>query len=98
MIRSMLFHTGRYMIMLASTLRRPANFRMYWKEIVRQMYDIGIGSLIIVVLISVFIGAVSAVQFNYQMGGTFIPKRSEERRVGKEGRSWLVQKDEEKRM
>jgi len=74
MIRSMLFHTGRYMIMLASTLRRPANFRMYWKEIVRQMYDIGIGSLIIVVLISVFIGAVSAVQFNYQMGGTFIPK------------------------
>src|SRR5690625_7835528 len=74
MIRSMLFHTGRYMIMLASTLRRPANFRMYWKEIVRQMYDIGLGSLIIVGLISVFIGAVSAVQFSYQMGGTFIPK------------------------
>jgi len=60
--------------MLASTVRRPSNIRMYWKEIVRQMYDIGVGSVTIVVLISVFIGAVSAVQFSYQIGGSFIPK------------------------
>jgi phospholipid/cholesterol/gamma-HCH transport system permease protein len=37
------------------------------------MYDIGIGSLGIVFLISVFIGAVTAVQFYYQMEGTLIP-------------------------
>ena len=74
MIKSLLFHTGRYFIMLASTVRRPSNIRMYWKEIVRQMYDIGVGSVTIVVLISVFIGAVSAVQFSYQIGGSFIPK------------------------
>lgn len=61
-------------MMLASTLRRPSNFRMYWKETVRQMYDIGVGSVTIVALISIFIGAVSAVQFNYQIGGSFIPK------------------------
>jgi len=46
---------------------------MYYKEIVRQMYDIGIGSLPIVLLISVFMGAVTAVQFSYQLAGTFIP-------------------------
>lgn len=74
MIKPLLFHTGRYFMMLAATLRRPSNFRMYWKETVRQMYDIGVGSVTIVVLISVFIGAVSAVQFNYQIGGSFIPK------------------------
>jgi len=37
------------------------------------MDDIGIGSVVIVVLISVFIGAVTAVQFAYQLDGTLVP-------------------------
>ncbi len=37
------------------------------------MHDIGVGSLIIVILISVFIGAVAAVQFAYQLDGTLVP-------------------------
>jgi len=47
---------------------------MYWKETTRQMIDIGVGSLVIVGLVSVFIGAVTAVQFAYQLGGSSIPK------------------------
>lgn len=47
---------------------------MYYKETIRQMYDIGIGSFPIVFLISIFIGAVTAVQFSYQMAGTLIPR------------------------
>lgn len=47
---------------------------MYWKETLRQMDDIGIGSLIIVGLISVFMGAVAAVQFAYQLDGTLVPR------------------------
>ena len=47
---------------------------MYYKETVRQMYDIGIGSLMIIFVVNVFIGAVTAVQFVYQLSGTFIPK------------------------
>jgi phospholipid/cholesterol/gamma-HCH transport system permease protein len=46
---------------------------MYYNETIRQMYDIGIGSLGIVFLISIFIGAVTSVQFYYQMEGTLIP-------------------------
>jgi phospholipid/cholesterol/gamma-HCH transport system permease protein len=38
------------------------------------MYDIGIGSLMIIFVVNVFIGAVTAVQFVYQLSGTFIPK------------------------
>ena len=38
------------------------------------MYDIGIGSLLIVALICIFIGAVTAIQFNYQLDGTLVPK------------------------
>ncbi len=47
---------------------------MYWKETLRQMNSIGIGSLAIVAIIAVFIGAVTAVQFSYQMSGSLIPR------------------------
>ena len=47
---------------------------MYWKETMRQMDDIGIGSIIIVSIIAIFIGAVTAVQFAYQLDGTLVPR------------------------
>jgi phospholipid/cholesterol/gamma-HCH transport system permease protein len=67
-------HFGNYVIWLGQVFRKPENLRMYWKETLRQMESIGIGSLIIVGLIAVFIGAVTAVQFSYQMEGSLIPR------------------------
>ncbi|MEP7268581.1 MAG: ABC transporter permease [Saprospiraceae bacterium] len=64
---------GRFLILIKNGLVRPPNWRMYGKELVRQMYDIGNGSLLIVGLIAIFIGAVTAVQFLYQLNGTLIP-------------------------
>ena len=46
---------------------------MYWKEFIHQCSEIGIGSLGIVVIISVFMGAVSTVQTAYQLVSPFIP-------------------------
>jgi len=65
---------GEYLIMMKHALARPEKFSMYWKETARQMNDIGVGSLLIVCLISVFIGAVAALQFSYQLDGQLIPK------------------------
>lgn len=53
---------------------RPENIRMYWKELMHQCSEIGIGSLGIVAIISVFMGAVSAVQTSYQLVAPYIPK------------------------
>lgn len=61
-------------MMLGAGFSRPEKSVMYYRETIRQMYDIGIGSLIIVGLISIFIGAVTAVQFAYQLDGTLVPK------------------------
>lgn len=69
-----LYHFGKYILLLKKAFSRPEKIYVYWKETVRQMYDIGIGSLVIIALISIFIGAVTAVQFSYQLGGTLIPK------------------------
>ena len=53
---------------------RPENFRMYWKELMHQCVELGIGSLGIIAIISVFIGAVSTVQTAYQLVSPLIPK------------------------
>lgn len=67
-------HLGRYFILMGNSLfTRPEKFSMYWKEILRQMNQIGVGSLVIVAVISIFIGAVTAIQFSYQLGGQLIP-------------------------
>lgn len=71
---NLFFHFGRYVLFIKNMFARPEKLSMYWKETTRQMIDIGIGSLVIIGLVSVFIGAVTAIQFAYQLGGSSIPK------------------------
>jgi phospholipid/cholesterol/gamma-HCH transport system permease protein len=74
MIKGFFYNFGKYVLMMKEAFSKPEKLSMYWRETMRQMDDIGVGSLTIIVLISVFIGAVTAVQFSYQLGGTFIPR------------------------
>ena len=65
---------GQYLLMLNGMIRKPENARMYWKEFIHQCTEIGFGSLGIVAIISVFIGAVSTIQTAYQLVTPLIPK------------------------
>ena len=58
---------GRYLLMIKGMFSKPENMRMYWKELMHQCSEIGIRSMGIVVIISVFMGAVSALQTAYQL-------------------------------
>ena len=73
MFSNHLFHIGRFIMWHGMIFRPPENWKMYYKETIRQMYEIGVGSLMIIFVVSVFIGAVTAVQFTYQLQGTMIP-------------------------
>ena len=53
---------------------KPENAKVYWKEFMHQCSDIGIGSLGIVSIISLFMGAVSTVQTAYQLVSPLISK------------------------
>jgi phospholipid/cholesterol/gamma-HCH transport system permease protein len=64
---------GRYLLMMKGMFSRPENAKMYWKEFIHQCSEIGIGSLGIVVIISIFMGAVSTVQTAYQLVSPLIP-------------------------
>jgi phospholipid/cholesterol/gamma-HCH transport system permease protein len=65
---------GRYLLLMKGMFSRPENGKMYWKEFMHQCSEIGIGSLGIVVIISFFMGAVSALQTAYQLTSPVIPK------------------------
>ena len=64
------YHFGKYLVMLRSLFSRPERINMYWKETLRQAHDIGVDSVIIVTIVALFIGAVTAVQTAYQLFGT----------------------------
>jgi len=61
-------------LLMKGMFSRPENGKMYWKEFMHQCVEIGIGSLGIVVIISFFMGAVSALQTAYQLTSPVIPK------------------------
>src|SRR5437868_1007594 len=65
---------GKYLLMIKGMFTRPENLKMYWKEFMHQCSEIGIGSLGIVAIISIFMGAVSTVQTAYQLVSPLIPK------------------------
>lgn len=67
-------HLGRYLLMLKDMFSKPENMRLYWKELMHQCNEIGIRSLGIVVIISIFLGAVTTVQTAYQLVSPLIPK------------------------
>lgn len=68
-----LFHIGRYVLMIKRCFVKPERAAMYWKETLVQMNNIGVGSVVIILLISFFIGAVSAVQFAYNLSQSMVP-------------------------
>src|ERR1700754_1038525 len=64
---------GRYLLMIKGMFSKPENWKMYWKEFMHQCVEIGIRSLGIVVIISIFMGAVSTLQTAYQLVSPLIP-------------------------
>lgn len=53
---------------------KPENFKMYWNEFMHQCVEIGMGALPIVIIISLFLGAVTTIQTAYQLVSPLVPQ------------------------
>jgi phospholipid/cholesterol/gamma-HCH transport system permease protein len=73
-MKKLLIHIGKYLQMLGGMFTKPENWRVYYKELLHQCNEIGFGSIWIVVIISLFLGAVTAVQSAYQLVSPFVDK------------------------
>lgn len=63
-------HVGRFSLFVAETVRGLAEPRIWWPRFIDEAWNIGIGSLFLVLLIAGFAGAVTALQTGYQFTGS----------------------------
>ncbi len=68
-----IFHVGRYIILIGRVFSRPENWKIYWNLFVKEVDKIGISSLGLVVLMSLFIGAVITLQTASNIDSPLIP-------------------------
>ena len=65
---------GKYMILMGRVFSRPERVRMYFKQYVNEMAQLGINSIGIVLLISFFIGAVICIQIKLNIESPWMPR------------------------
>lgn len=72
----MLFQIGRYFLLMYRVFQRPDKGVMFRKQLLHEINTLGIQSLGIIIIISLFMGAVVAIQTVYNIESPFIPIRT----------------------
>ena len=65
---------GRYLMLMGRTFSRPERIRMFLKQYVKEMAQLGVNSIGIVLLISFFIGAVICIQMKVNIQSPWMPR------------------------
>jgi phospholipid/cholesterol/gamma-HCH transport system permease protein len=65
---------GRYLILMGRAFSRPESMRMFMKKYVKEMSALGVDSIGIVLLISLFIGAVICIQMKINIQSPWMPR------------------------
>lgn len=69
-----LFHIGRYFMLMAEVFSKPERLRIYWRRTLEEMDLLGVKSLGIVALLSFFMGAVITIQTKTNIDSPLIPQ------------------------
>ncbi len=69
----MIRHFGSYLVLMLQVFRRPDKPKAFWKQLLVEFQSLGIDSLGIVAIISVFMGAVVALQTAFNIDSPLIP-------------------------
>ena len=70
---SIFYHIGKYFLLLGRIFKKPDNAKLYWKQIVYEMVSLGLGSLGLIAIISLFMGAVVTIQTVAAIDSPLIP-------------------------
>lgn len=64
---------GRYVILLFRVFSKPEKPKLYLQQTIKEIENLGLNSVGIVIIISVFIGAVITLQTRYNLESSWIP-------------------------
>ena len=67
------FHMGRYFAMLGRVFSRPERTRIYLRKLLLEIESLGINSVGIVAIISIFMGGIITLQVAYNMSNPLLP-------------------------
>lgn len=65
---------GHYLMLMGRVFTRPERWRMFFNQYIREIEQLGVDSIFIVLLISFFIGAVITIQFKLNIESVFMPR------------------------
>lgn len=65
---------GVYLLLMRQVISRPDRWRIFFKRLSTELYAIGVDSFGIVAIISLFTGAVVAIQVAYNIDNPLLPK------------------------
>lgn len=67
------FHVGRYFAMLKKVFAKPEKHNIYLRQLFHEIDALGVNSVGIVIVISVFIGGIMTIQFAYSLANPLYP-------------------------
>lgn len=65
---------GSYLMLMNRVLARPQRWRVFYRSTIREIFNLGVSSIPIVLLISFFIGAVICIQMKVNVESPWMPK------------------------
>lgn len=68
------YHIGRYFLLMRRVFVKPERGRVFFRQVVREIETIGLNSIAITVVISIFMGAVCTIQMAYNLENPIIPR------------------------
>jgi phospholipid/cholesterol/gamma-HCH transport system permease protein len=73
-MKNLLYHFGNYFILLTKVFAKPEKTKIYYRQFLQELNNIGLNSLGIVLIISLFMGSVITLQTAYNTESPFLPK------------------------
>lgn len=70
----LLAQIGTYFLLMARAFSRPEKFSILYRQTMREIEKVGINSFAIVVIISLFVGAVITIQTNFNIESSLLPR------------------------
>jgi phospholipid/cholesterol/gamma-HCH transport system permease protein len=70
----MFYHLGKYFLFLVKVFEKPEKPKIYYRQIFKEIESLGVNSIGIVAIISLFLGAVFTIQTAFNTPATLFPR------------------------
>lgn len=68
-----LFYLGQYFLFIRKVFAKPEKYSIYYRQTIKEIDKLGLNSVPIVIIISIFMGAVITLQTRYNLENPLIP-------------------------